>query len=143
MGLIKNAFMLKTILLNCGAYRIEKKENSEDLTTLIMEEYLPNGGTEEELEWINALSYMNEQFPPVYLMTATDDFLRNQAPIMRKKLDELQIPYQYKVYGTRERPLGHVFHCDIKSEDAKICNLEECEFLKRFTIKKMRSDKEC
>lgn len=36
-----------------------------------------------------------------------------------------------KLYGDRDHVLGHVFHCDIRSEAANRCNREECEFFKR------------
>ena len=29
-------------------------------------------------------------------------------------------------------PLGHVFHCNMRSEDARRCNDDECRFFKRF-----------
>ena len=36
------------------------------------------------------------------------------------------------VYGDKNKILPHVFHCNIKSEDAKLCNDEECAFFKQF-----------
>ncbi len=133
---IPDGFVPTAIGLNCGAYRIEMDKNPEDLTTLIMKEYLPDGGTTRELNLINAMKYMNKNFPPVYLMTANEDFLREQAPLLEKKLKELKIPYRYKIYGTAEHPLGHVFHCDIKTEDAQKCNIDECEFFREIMMRK-------
>lgn len=35
-------------------------------------------------------------------------------------------------YGDAQNKLGHVFHCNIKSQAAKLCNDEECAFFKGF-----------
>ncbi|MCD7843267.1 MAG: MFS transporter [Clostridiales bacterium] len=43
------------------------------------------------------------------------------------------IPFVFRFHGSAaEEPLGHVFHCNIKSEAAKRCNDEECAFFKEF-----------
>lgn len=65
-------------------------------------------------------------------MTANDDFLREQTPILSQKLDEAGVPYVSHCYGDAEHLLKHVFHCDIRSQDADLCNDEECEFFRSF-----------
>lgn len=123
---------LNAILLNCGQYETAVKDDPNDLTTALMGDYLPNGGTPDDLKLINALPYVTENFPPTYLMTASEDFLKEQAPIMLRKLEELNIPHEFKMYGGDDNPLPHVFHCNIKSEDAQACNKTECDFLKKY-----------
>ena len=75
---------------------------------------------------------MNEQFPPTYLMSSTGDFLLAQYPLMKEKLEDLQIVHVGKIYGDEQNQLPHVFHCNVKTEDAAICNQEECAFFKQF-----------
>ena len=67
-------------------------------------------------------------------MTANNDTTVDsvQGKMLKVRLKELRVPYVDQVYGTKENPLGHVFHCNIKTEDAKICNDDECEFFRGY-----------
>lgn len=127
-------FVPTAIALNCGAYRISFVEEGDtpDLTQLLMEDFLPDKGTERELGLIDVIDHITEKYPPTFFMTCPDDFLKDQAPIMAEKLTEKNVPFVYRFYGSTENPLGHVFHCDVKSEDAKRCNDEECAFFQMF-----------
>lgn len=120
-------FVPKAIALNCGCYRIMEKK---DLA--LMREFLPERGTKEELELIDVTNHVTEKFPPTFMMTCTGDFLKEQVPILSAKLAECDVPFVYRYYGDAEHVLGHVFHCNINSEDARLCNDEECGFFKRF-----------
>ena len=85
------------------------------MTDNLMKELLPEGGTPEELELVNVDTYVTENFPPVYLMTAEKDFLKEQAPLLEKVLKE---------------KLEHVFHLNMKLADADRCNDAECDFFR-------------
>ena len=54
--------------------------------------------------------------------------VKEQAPALRKKLDEAGVQYVYKLYGDDRNPQGHVFHLDMHNEMGKLCNDEECAF---------------
>ena len=98
-----------------------------------MEEYLPGKGTKQELQLLCADEYVTEKFPPALIMTAEEDFLRNQAPLMHEKLKSTNIPCEFHDYSSgKSEKLGHVFHLNIRSEDARKCNDEECRFFKRI-----------
>ncbi len=131
-----DGFVPTAVALNCGAYRIVLNGDEKDLTQLLMADYLPEKGSEKEVGWINIVNHVTEKYPPVFLMTATGDFLKNQAPIMAEKLLEYSVPFVYRLYGDTQNMLPHVFHCDIKSEDAQLCNDEECAFFKSFIKRK-------
>lgn len=124
---IPQGFIPKALALNCGPYRIEMND-PEDLTQKLLRELLPEGGTDEEAELISVALYVTEDFPPTYLMTAIDDFVRPQSYIMAEKLKECKVPHVFKVYGSEGNRLRHVFHCNMKMKDAHICNDEECSF---------------
>ena len=47
-------------------------------------------------------------------------------------MTEKGIPHEYHCYGTEEKPLWHVFHCDMRLEEAAICNDAECEFFRKL-----------
>ena len=50
---------------------------------------------------------------------------------MKENLEKNGVNVEGKYYGTEEKPLFHVFHCDIRNDTAKICNKEECDFFKK------------
>ncbi len=125
-------FVPSAVALNCGQYRVEPKRLPTDLIHLLILDYLPRRGSAEELEAIDVTAHINGRFPPVFLMTASDDFLREQVPILSRKLDEAGVPYISRCYGDAEHPLEHVFHCNVRSRDADLCNDEECAFFRGF-----------
>ena len=126
-------FAPKAIALNCGAYVIDLTSGTtDDLTKSLMADFLPQGGTRDELEAINVLGCVTEKYPPVFLMTSTGDFLRGQAPLLRDKLDACSVPHVSRFYAAGEADLGHVFHLNVRSEAARLCNDEECSFFERL-----------
>ena len=76
-------FVPTAVALNCGEYRIEVKEPVGDplldLTSGLMKDLLPQGGTPEECELISPLLHMTDDFPPAFVMTADGDFLAYAA----------------------------------------------------------------
>lgn len=128
-------FAPTAIALNCGAYVISLSpgpDGSDDLTQRLMADFLPEKGSEKELELINVIEHVTSDYPPTFLMTCTGDFLKSQAPLLEAKLAEVEVPHVSRFYGDKDHVLGHVFHCNIRSVDAKICNDEECEFFRKF-----------
>lgn len=123
---------LKAIALNCGAYQIELDGKQNEQNRRLMQDYLPQQGREEELKLINVAEYVTKDYPPTFLMTAVEDFLKEQAPIMAKKFLECEVPFVFRFYGDKEKRLSHVFHLNIRMEDAVLCNDEECEFFQKF-----------
>ena len=122
---------LQAVALNCGVYELNLKED-DDLMRILRQEVMPQGGTAEEELLMNPLPFMTKQFPPVYVMTSNEDFLKDQAPLVVQRLEELEVPYRYHVYGDEHTLLYHVFHCNINLEAASQCNDDECEFFKEY-----------
>ena len=125
-------FAPRAIALNCGKYRIEMTGDADDQTQQLMADFLPDGGTAQELHQIDVTAHVTEAFPPTFLMTSNGDFLRAQAPIMAESLMENSVPFVFRFYGDAKTELGHVFHCNVRSEEAKRCNDEECAFFRKF-----------
>lgn len=74
-------FVPKAIALNCGVHIVTVSDQPKDkFSTDLMADYLPNKGTEEELRKVNVMEWITEEFPPAFLMTARDDFLKFQVP---------------------------------------------------------------
>ncbi|MBR0126609.1 MAG: hypothetical protein IJM03_14805, partial [Treponema sp.] len=65
-------------------------------------------------------------------MTSFGDFLKDQALELASKLMERKVPFTLKVYGSAKNPLYHVFHVNMKQEEAAVCNDDECNFFKSF-----------
>ncbi len=118
---------IKAVALNCGAFNIDI---SEKTTGLLMKDYLLGGGTPEELELVNILGHITSDFPTTFIMTAVGDFLTKDASLLANKLMEVKVPFIFRFYGDSENALGHVFHCNMKSEEGKKCNDHECDFFK-------------
>lgn len=130
---VPEGFRFAALALNCGEYNVElDSAPDEDMIDSLMRDYLPEEGTCEECVKASPVRYVTENFPPVYLMTSSADFLKPQAPLMAARLTECNVPFVYKFYGSSEYQLRHVFHLDMKSPDARICNDEECSFFKSY-----------
>lgn len=130
---------LNAIVLNCGVYYMDYDftgENS-DLTEKLMQDFLPGQGTEEELYKISTVNFITKEYPPVYFMTAIDDFLKDQAPILQNKLMEKEINFVFRFFGSGAVRLSHVFHLNMRSEEAEICNNEEIRFLEDYRSEKV------
>lgn len=65
-------------------------------------------------------------------MTAKGDHQLQQAPLLVDALEKNGVPYEYKIYGTDENPLYHVFHVNVREPAGQICNDEECEYFRRM-----------
>ena len=129
---IKKTVPLKAVALNCGKYNMGYDLENDYKMRLVIENLLPGKGTKEELELINGLSYVTKDFPPAYVMSCLGDFLLEESGFMSKALEAAGVPYEYHCYGTDQKPLWHVFHCDLRIEEAAICNDAECNFFKKF-----------
>ncbi len=121
---------LRGVALNCGVFHMEA-ESSPDLNRpSLMEDYLPEKGTPEEYKLVNVLNHVTRDFPPAFLMTSAQDFLKNEAGLLAQVLTEHDVPFLYRFYSDKNQPLWHVFHCDVRNEWGKRCNDDECNFFR-------------
>lgn len=125
-------FAPTAIALNCGAFAVNITDNPNDLTSALMAEYLPQGGSPRELDLIHVIEHATRDFPPAFIMTCDGDFLHDDAEFLSRKLRELKVTHELHIYGGIDEPLSHVFHCNMKLRDAARCNDDECRFFKRF-----------
>lgn len=119
---IENTLKISGVGLNCGEYMGRVSEE-------IMSSYLPTG-SDEEYDLVDLPQYITSEFPPAYMMTAPGDFLKDRPYVMIQAFTEKGVPFVHRMYGSKLRPLGHVFHCDLKLPEAKLCNDDECAFFK-------------
>lgn len=129
-------FVPRAVALNCGAYQPDIPHNDGNSDNKLMQELLENGGTQEEYNMVNAVKNMSKGFSPTFVMSCEGDFLLNQMIPICSKLIEIETPFVAKYYKSENEALGHIFHCNIKSDIARKCNEDECKFfyenIKRF-----------
>ena len=129
---LPEGFCFKAIVLNCGVYNMMDPSKLDGPTMPIMKDFLPGGATEEELYQISTVNFITEDYPPTFYMTCTGDFLKNQAPVLEEQLLEKNIPHEFHYFGDAKTELGHVFHLNMRSEEASRCNDIECDYFRRF-----------
>ena len=126
-------FVPKAVALNCAVLDMDVIKNTPGGNTMtLMKDVLPKDKMEEYLQLVNPIAYVNEKFPPCYIMTSNEDFLREQPETFKKKLEECGVSYTYKLYGDEENRLGHVFHLDVRNEIGICCNDEQCAYFRTF-----------
>lgn len=127
----KNPFKIKALGLNCGKYDMDPALETNPLMPLLLKALLNGKVDKESLLLVNASAHVTKDFPPSFVMTCIGDFLYNQPPFMLKALEAAGVEHEYHCYGSEEKPLIHVFHCNIRLPEGITCNDEECEFFKR------------
>ena len=124
-------FVPAAVGLNCGVYEIDlASKKTSKLTRDLMKALLRDIRSDEENALINPIPFINERFPRAFVMTANKDGLAGPPAQknLTEKLASAGVPFVDRTYGTEEHPLNHVFHCNIRTEEAKICNDDECAF---------------
>ena len=122
----------RAVALNCAKYNLY---DDDPRFKLLLSGYMQNGGTKEELEILNSASHVTKDFPPAFVMTCEGDFLKEEAGLMKSALDKAGVQNELHIYGNDKEPLWHVFHLNLKLEEATRCNDDECRFFKSFIIR--------
>lgn len=123
-------FAPKAVALNCGVYDLATAGAGS--THILIRDVLGHKASNEELRSLSPVQHVASGFPPCYIMTANEDFLRDQPASLIPVLEEKQIPYEYHCYGDDQVKLGHVFHLDMRKEHGRRCNDEECDFFRQY-----------
>ena len=123
----------EAIALNCAVLDIDAIDGGMASSSMkLMNDVLPRGKKEVYLPLVNPIAHVNEKFPPCFIMTCNEDFLKEQPVTFMKKLDACGVSYKYEFYGDEENLLGHVFHLDMRNEVGRLCNDEQCDYFKSF-----------
>ncbi len=82
---------------------------------------------------IDVLSAISTNYPPAYITTTWEDFLRGNAQPMANFLSSKGIPCQWKCYGAQgDKRIGHVFHVNIALPEATQCNDDAAAFFQQY-----------
>ena len=125
---VPEGLVIRACALNCGIYDILHTDLGE--TQGVVSAYLSENPQKYQEE-MDIMGHITNKFPPTYVMTASQDFMRPYAPELCECLSKNKVPYQYRLYGKDdEQQYEHVFHCDVKLPEAAVCNDDECDFLR-------------
>ena len=116
---------LRAVGFNCGVYDTQNSKND-------FKDMLPVEGADEARRLLDIRGNITSDHPPCFIMTSNMDFLVNEPKFLFDVLEKNNVPYEYKLYGNSKNKLGHVFHCDIKTESARTANLDELAFFRRY-----------
>lgn len=123
------AIRIRAVGLNCGMY---------DVKTMLQGKI---GGIEKDYfgapnpidPRYDVLGAVTASYPPAHITTAHYDFLRANAVPMYDFLREKGVDCAFKCYGSEDKKhIAHVFHVDIRNEEATLCNDEQTEFFRRY-----------
>ena len=124
---VPEGLRIKGLALNCGIYKTEDTATVKSLKDFVRKQDYP-----AILDKLNMVNIVSGSFSPCFIMTAVGDFLVNEPKFLMESLDRVGVRYEYRLYGTQEAPLGHVFHCNIKLPEAKQANDDECVFFRKL-----------
>ena len=116
--------------LNCGMYDV-------DSWLVTPRKGLPLDYLGKELSAedprLKVLDAITDKYPPAFITTSCNDFLRNNAEPMYDFLTAKGIHCQWKCYGTPEQEqVGHVFHVNIALPEATACNDDSAAFFRQY-----------
>lgn len=125
-------FRVNACCLNCGAYfippfnRFFPPEKASILFKFYLpEDYLP------VMPQLKTHKYITGQFPPAYIMTAGNDYLKIMAAPLHFLLKRRKVETVLKVFGTKkDKEQKHVFHLNCHLPQAKECNDLQCGFFR-------------
>ena len=115
--------------MNCGCYFMPlSRLLPPKRMGAIFEAYFP----EDYLPWVPSLKaekYITNDFPPAFVMSAANDYLKFMAPMLHARLKLKGVESRLKIYGKKEeKEMGHVFHLNCHLPQADQCNDEQCTF---------------
>lgn len=121
---------IRALGLNCGLY--DMAQRASDPRKGLSLDYLGRELSPEDPRF-RVLESIGINYPPAFLTTSCEDFLRENAEPMCRFLNERGIDAQWRRYGREgDKTVGHVFHVNIALPEATQCNDDTAEFFRRY-----------
>ena len=120
---------IRAIGLNCGLYDL--KEMGAAPRKGMHKDYF--GKLPKDDPRFCCLEAIDGHYPPAFITTGTEDFLRELAQPMYELLREKGVEAQWKCYGQEgDKQVCHVFHVNILLPEAVQCNDDAAEFFRKY-----------
>jgi acetyl esterase/lipase len=146
----KNVF--EAIALNCGVYFSNSEKRKTDFVRILAYAYLGLEDRENDkneskeyqencakvIDLFEFVKYVNEQYPDTFVMTSANDFAKTDSVRLAARLVEQSVNSELRMYVSKDHDLEHVFHCDLRLDEAKICNQAEIAFFQKHNLWKTR-----
>lgn len=121
--------------MNCGCYFMPiSRLVPPQRAGAIFEAYFP----QDYMPCVPSLKtqkYVTRAFPPAFVMTAKNDYLRIMARPLHLLLRFRGAESRLRIYGKKsQKHIGHVFHLNCRSELADRCNDEQCAFFREHLV---------
>ena len=132
---INHDIRIRACALNCGLYDpllLVKRDGLDNAT-----EYLIGPDWKEKSpDYLCTANFLDPSYPPVYLMSGTNDFLLPQLEPFKKALKDHGIEVESKIYGGSDPEKAyHVFHVDMNNIFQKECNDDEADFFRKHVVR--------
>lgn len=120
---------IRAVGLNCGLYDLSKM-GAEPRRGMHRDYF---GKLPKDDPRFRCLESVTADFPPAFITTGTEDFLRELAQPMYDFLRENGVEAQWKCYGQEgDKNVCHVFHVNILLPEAVQCNDDAAAFFKKY-----------
>lgn len=134
---VPKGMKIRACALNCGCYFIPvSRFLSPKRMGALFEAYLP----EDYMPIVPQLKlkkYITHRFPPAFVMSAQNDYLKFMAKPMYRLLSKKGVRCRLEIYGSKQqKEVGHVFHVNCKLPLAAKCNDDQCAFFRKFIVVK-------
>ena len=128
-------FKVNACALNCGCYFMPASRLlSPKIMGGMLEAYYPANHI-SVIPQLKVAKYATKDFPPAFVMTAENDFLKFMAAPLYRKFKRKGVETELHIYGTKEqKEISHVFHVNCKLDLAAKCNDDECAFFRRHMV---------
>lgn len=121
---------IRALGLNCGLY--DMAQRASDPRKGLSLDYLGRELSPEDPRF-RVLESIGGNYPPAFLTTSCEDFLRENAEPMCRFLNDRGIDAQWRCYGREgDKTVGHVFHVNIALPEATQCNDDTAEFFRGY-----------
>lgn len=122
-------FHIRALGLNCGLY--DMSERAAAPRKGLQLDYLGKNLPANDPRF-RVLENIRSNYPPSFITTSCEDFLRANADPMCRFLQEKGNTAQWRCYGQEgNKKVGHVFHVNILLPEAVQCNDDTADFFRR------------
>lgn len=124
----KHGLRLKGISLACGLYDMADRYNRLAQDTSLAN-YLGDFDSADK-GMLDVLGAIDANYPPAFVFSCPNDFLFNECEPMAELINERGGRAEARIYGTAEMTdIGHVFHCNMRSELGAKARRDQAGFL--------------